>query len=169
MYLRRVANRRVIIIIVLALVVGMLVVVTMFVKRVTQRINFLMRDTPPIEDVIPWGVWERDDSLMWLYIKPEYRTPVISYFTYPVLYIESGIEKRIFIDFNTRNSMIGAYRPHLYRIFAGFSGQRSVVMYSGYMYDLTLKCDRLLISTLRGEWAFNLVAEYAPINLEYWR
>ena len=119
----------------------------------------------PIEEAIPWGVWESHDPQLILYIDPQYQFSLISAFSFPGNYSE---ETKVFVSFNTRGGMIGRYRPHLmsvHNIDRPFA-QRSYInsdpdgfrIINGYLHVTSR--DAVLI--------FHRLENYDPIDFNNW-
>jgi len=76
------------------------------------------RPDTPLEEVIPWGTWESKNPPIRLYIHPELKFPLQSYFTYPAIYKTNENNVNIFADFNTQAGItLAGQRAHIMKIF----------------------------------------------------
>jgi len=144
-----------------------IIILTMALFLTTSCI--MVQENTPLEDVIPWGTWVRDDLEMVLYLEPEFSLPVLSTFTYPGRYLLDYEWRKTFISFNTLGGMIGSYRPHFVQIYdVAFlwgndyyyrSGNDGFSIIEGQLHISIWNCETMI---------FNRVEDLIPINPEYW-
>ena len=128
-------------------------------------IFYVMRENTPLEEAIPWGIWESQCPPMMLFIDHDYRVSMRSYFTYPVLYKSDEGEVKLFVSFDTIHDMKGSFRPNFMDI-TGWQGAEP----RWHSRDEFQVVDGILhVNTHRQHIVFSPVAYYSPINLDYWR
>jgi len=141
-------------------------IVMLFIMTIGTWLVFIMQENIPLEDAIPLGTWESSNPPIILHIHPEYRMSVQSSFTYPAIYRAQDGDNKIFVEFNTRNSMLGRYRSHVMGIFCRHDSRFSWYRMRG---DFRVVRGQLHLSTHTEDLIFDRIEDYEFIELDEWR
>jgi len=134
-----------------------------------------MRENIPLEEAIPWGVWESYDPPMVLHISPEYNIALVNHTNaYPGILFAEDKEIKLHVTFHTNPGMIGRYRAHWMTI-------QDINFYYGSDYfrvrsrgdDFEVRRDgrlRLRMGPATDSTAifFHRLETYDPIDLNDW-
>ena len=127
----------------------------------------VLRPQTPLEELIPWGTWESKNPPIRLYIQPELKFPLQSYFTFPAIYKTNEYIVNIFVDFNTRGGITIDGLEN--RIMKFFCADGNTISFASEWNGFSVESDILNIVARDGRvLLFHRVVGYHGVCLSDW-